>query len=75
MLEKESQPVPIPKRKRSQSSPDLGAAKALKMGKDDKKLVEASPESKGALKEIQTRFGNLEQSMDQVAKATSVVMN
>ena len=75
MLEKESQPGPIPKRKRSQSSPDLGAAKALKMGKDDKKLVEASPESKGALKEIQARFGSLEQSMDQVAKATSVVMN
>ena len=75
MLEKESQPVPIPKRKRSQSSPDLGAAKALKMGKDDKKLVEASPDSKGALKEFQTRFGNLEQTMAQVAKATTAVMN
>ena len=75
MSEKESQPDPIPKRKRSQSSPDLGAAKALKMGKDDKKLVEASPNSKGALKEIQTRFGNLEQTMAQVAKATTAVMN
>ena len=45
------------------------------MGKDDKKLVEASPDSKGALKEFQTRFGNLEQTMAQVAKATTAVMN
>ena len=45
------------------------------MGKNDKNSVEASsPDSKGALKDIQSRFGNLEQALEQVAKGTSVVM-
>ena len=72
MSERETQSVLESKRKRSQSSPELETStKSLRMGKPE--ANNSSPDSKAMLKDISTRFGNFEHTMDQMIKFTQTV--
>ena len=75
MSERETQKVPVPKRKRSQSSPELGTSpKSLKMGRDKKSdSTESSPDSKAMIRDISTKIGNFENAMDQMIKFTQTI--